>query len=127
MLQLCEPIWMAELRSRLDAIHMLQDGWDGAGSVAPDDKTIEDACLVTTLVQCGSCPLPHVSAGHDGEIELAWVGNGIRAEVEVSGIGLATAFLRRPGFSDIERSIDLNMQHPDFRFLAAAIAQLDPA
>jgi hypothetical protein len=127
MFQLCEPAWMADLSERLTAMDQLVDGWDGPGSVAPHEKTIEEACLVATLVQCGTCPLPFVSAGHDGEVELAWVGQGIRAEVEVSGVGVAVAFLRRPAFSDIERSIDLTAGHPDLRFLAAAIAQLDPA
>ena len=127
MLQLCEPAWMAEFRARLSVIDQLQDGWDGPGSIAPDAKTIEEACLVTTMIQCGTCPLPFVSAGHAGEVELAWVGDGIRAEVEVSGEGLASAFLRRPGFSDIERTIDLSVQQPDLRFLAAAITQLSPS
>jgi hypothetical protein len=125
MIQLCEPLWMAELRNRLEAIDLLKDGWNGEGSTGPSLPTIQEACLVVTLVQCGNCPLPHISAGHEGEVELAWVGNGIRAEIEVAGNGMAQAFLRRPGFSDIERSIDL--ASPDFRFIAAAITQLDPA
>ena len=125
MIQLCEPLWMDELRIRLEKIDLLEDGWNGEGSLAPTLHTIQEACLVVTLVQCGNCPLPYVSAGHEGEVELAWVGNGIRAEIEVSGSGIASAFLRRPGFSDIERSIDLAT--PDFRFVAAAITQLDPA
>jgi hypothetical protein len=125
MIQLCEPLWMDELRIRLEKIDLLEDGWNGEGSIAPTLHTIQEACLVVTLVQCGNCPLPYVSAGQEGEVELAWVGNGIRAEIEVSGRGIASAFLRRPGFSDIERSIDLAT--PDFRFVAAAITQLDPA
>ena len=125
MIQLCEPLWMDELRNRLEAIDLMEDGWNGEGSLAPTAQTIQQACLVVTLVQCGNCPLPHISAGNEGEVELAWVGNGIRAEIEVTGGAMASAFLRRPGFSDIERSIDLNS--PDFRFVAAAITQLDPA
>ena len=124
MIQLCEPLWLNELRSRLERLDGLEDGWNGNGSLAPSAVTIQEACTVVMLVQCGTCPLPHLSAGVEGEIELAWVGNGIRAEVELNGSGTASVFLRRPGFSDIERSVEL--ENPDFRFIAAAITQLDP-
>jgi hypothetical protein len=35
MIQLCEPLWMAELRNRLEAIDLLEDGWNGEGPIAP--------------------------------------------------------------------------------------------
>jgi hypothetical protein len=121
---LCAPQWTDELRHRLEAIQQLADGWAGPSTVAPNDTAVSEACSIAYLVQCGTCPLPHISAGEHGEIELAWVGNGIRIEIEVSGTGNASVFVRRPGFADIERPVSLD--HPDLRFVAAAITALEP-
>jgi hypothetical protein len=121
---LCAPQWTEELRHRLEAIQQLVDGWAGPSTIAPTDAAVTEACAIAYLVQCGTCPLPHISAGEQGEIELAWVGNGIRIEIEVSGIGIASVFVRRPGFADIERP--MNLEHADLRFVAAAITALEP-
>lgn len=122
---LCAPQWAEELRHRLESVQELADGWAGGGTLAPSDAAVMEACHVANLVQCGTCPLPHVSAGESGEIELAWVGNGIRVEIEVRGTGTASVFVRAPGFADIERDVDL--AHADLRFVAAAITRLDLA
>ena len=120
---LCAPQWTEELRHRLESVQQLADGWAGPGTVGPSDATVTEACSTAYLVQCGTCPLPHVSAGEQGEIELAWVGGDVRIEVEVRGLGVASVFVRRPGFADIERDVDL--AHADLRFVAAAITRLD--
>jgi hypothetical protein len=122
---LCAPQWAEELRHRLESVQQLADGWAGPGTQAPTDATVVEACQVANLVQCGTCPLPHVSPGESGEIELAWVGNGIRVEVEVCGSGTASVFLRAPGFADIERTVDI--ARADLHFVSAAITRLDPA
>ncbi len=124
MTVLCAPRWTDDLRKRLEAVQGLGDGWAGQGSVAPTDEAIVEACEFAFAVQCGTCPLPHVSAGEAGEVELAWVGGGIRVEVEVVGSGTASVFIRKPGFADIERTV--NSSHADLRFIAAAITLLEP-
>ena len=85
--------------------------------IEPSTAMLEEASVVAALLQHGTGQLPFVSVGDSGEVELAWVGNGVRVEIEVSGVGTASVFVRRPGLADIERILSLD--HLDLRAVVA--------
>ena len=123
-LESCRPPWLDAICARVNELLARPDDWDGRGGHAPSTATAHDVVAVVGLVQAGTCPLPHLAMDPDGKVELSWSGSGIRVEIEVDGSGVADVFQRVPGFVDIERRVPL--VGGDFRFVAAAIAKLDP-
>jgi hypothetical protein len=116
------PGWAEVVSRQLNEMLNRVADWDGRGGVPPTIETAMDAFDVVCRIQSGAFPLPWFALDPDGLIEVNWIKNGTRIEIEVDGSGEAEVFQRSPGFADVERRV--SVAKGDFRFVAAALARL---
>jgi hypothetical protein len=81
----CDTTWITAL-SALGAIELLEDGWDGAGSLAPSGRVVDHAeWFLLKAKLAGSDPPVRAVAGHEGTVVFEWRDHGMYVKVEIWG------------------------------------------
>ncbi len=90
---------VAELYRELSDYQSLSSGWDGLGSISPNEETINQAReFLDTLLSFGlHLRLPDVATSADGDIDLYWQVRGSFIDINFTGSHLFSYYARIKG------------------------------
>jgi len=76
--------WLPLVRSQMQAIASLPQGWDSYGAPRPDARLVSAAQgLVECLAQVADLPQPHVNPTRSGGVQFEWEAHGRYFELEI--------------------------------------------
>jgi hypothetical protein len=84
-----------EVRARASQWADYQDGWDGEGSVAPSQASLERADEFAREAEKRGIASPLLRLYGDGEVEFGWKGDRASASVAFLDDGHVVAYIRR--------------------------------
>jgi hypothetical protein len=87
--------WLEDVRTQLQAIESLPEGWDGNGAPPPKIKNLAAALsLLTTLCHARGLRKPHVNPTPCGGVQFEWENGSRYFEIEVVSETVATFLYR---------------------------------
>jgi hypothetical protein len=113
-----ENVWDKPVVDRLNHLLLLQNGWDGPGSLAISGDIALKAFNTLAQIALAKTRAPSISPGRDGSLQFAWYARDLELEIEVLRAGSPTISLYD---RNAETEIELTLTSPE---LAAAIRQL---
>lgn len=78
---------MIESINRVRTLSLLEDGWNGLGSVAANKETLLEAEDLVRLIFENSIREPTISLASDGEVNFYWNFDGNKLDLGVFGDG----------------------------------------
>lgn len=92
----------SELIARVRSLGTYVNDWNGRGTTAPTQASVEEAELfVRYLFSLGSITPPHISASGDGEIDFYWKQNGFTLDLGFVGDGTYSYYAHLPNGQEI--------------------------
>jgi hypothetical protein len=81
--------------SQIEEFRSRTDGWKGANSLGPTERTIDEAKTFTEVVLADSkIEPPHIGLAADGEITFYWQNPKIAIDLSIAGVG--TYYFAKP-------------------------------
>lgn len=113
------PIWLESVAEQLLDVLVLSDDWDGPGSRAPSEETVQVVLAVMYEIAKSTTQAPKLAPVPDGSLQLVWYAGGIELEITIEPSGEVDI-----GLFDVEKDAEekgVTLQDPR---LADAISRL---
>ena len=91
------PFMHSFFEKRMEVLRGLPDGWQGAGSLAATDETIDDAYafLKRLVTELPDAPKPNIGLDSDGCIVLSWKNNRLIGNLSIFGDGTFSYYIEK--------------------------------